>query len=214
MSTGEKQIVFRGAHLLKNIGELDGAIVMIDEPEISMHPKWIDKILKYYKDLFNDDNGNQKTQMLFATHSETVIKEVLKNIDTLIYILNEDNRVIAATSVVQQNLKLPTRTSGEVIYKAFDVPNIDYHIALFDYVHNNVVPIKQDGTIMTIAEVDVRFSQQMGNYGIEAGRTNPRNENSLSAYIRNEIHHPGNRSNDCLSSESLRKSIQFLETLC
>lgn len=44
LSTGEKQIVFRGAHLLKNNHMLDGGFVFIDEPEISMHPKWQNKI--------------------------------------------------------------------------------------------------------------------------------------------------------------------------
>ena len=40
LSTGEKQIVFRGIYLLKNNKKLDGAAIMVDEPELSMHPKW------------------------------------------------------------------------------------------------------------------------------------------------------------------------------
>lgn len=43
LSTGEKQIVFRGIFLLKNSGVLENAAVMIDEPELSMHPKWQEK---------------------------------------------------------------------------------------------------------------------------------------------------------------------------
>lgn len=40
LSSGEKQIVYRGAYLLKDI-QLDiGKTVLIDEPEISMHPIW------------------------------------------------------------------------------------------------------------------------------------------------------------------------------
>ena len=34
LSTGEKQIVFRGAHLLKNINSMSGGIALIDEPEL------------------------------------------------------------------------------------------------------------------------------------------------------------------------------------
>lgn len=44
LSTGEKQIVFRGAQLLKNSKNLNGGIVLIDEPELSMHPKWQSKV--------------------------------------------------------------------------------------------------------------------------------------------------------------------------
>ena len=43
LSTGEKQIVFRGAYLLKNSNNLSKGIVLIDEPELSMHPKWQEK---------------------------------------------------------------------------------------------------------------------------------------------------------------------------
>ena len=39
LSTGEKQIVFRGAHLLKNSNSVDGGVILIYEPELSMHPK-------------------------------------------------------------------------------------------------------------------------------------------------------------------------------
>lgn len=60
LSTGEKQIVFRGIYLLRNNKKLDGAAIMVDEPELSMHPKWQKNILKYYQDLFTE-SGNQKT---------------------------------------------------------------------------------------------------------------------------------------------------------
>lgn len=39
LSTGEKQIVFRGVYLLRNLNVLYGGTVFIDEPELSMHPK-------------------------------------------------------------------------------------------------------------------------------------------------------------------------------
>jgi energy-coupling factor transporter ATP-binding protein EcfA2 len=75
LSTGEKQIVFRGAYLLKKSGKLTNAAIFVDEPEISMHPKWEEKILKYYKDLFTQGN-TQNAQMFFATHSIYVIGSV------------------------------------------------------------------------------------------------------------------------------------------
>lgn len=40
LSSGEKQIVFRGSFLLRNKFATEGLIVLIDEPEISLHPKW------------------------------------------------------------------------------------------------------------------------------------------------------------------------------
>jgi len=40
LSSGEKQIVFRGSFLLKDRKSNQGAIILIDEPEISLHPTW------------------------------------------------------------------------------------------------------------------------------------------------------------------------------
>ena len=65
LSTGEKQIVFRGAQLLKNINSMSGGIALVDEPELSMHPKWQQKVLNYYRSLF-DRNGSPDTQMIIA----------------------------------------------------------------------------------------------------------------------------------------------------
>ena len=47
LSSGEKQIVFRGGFLLKNQKSLEGAAVLIDEPEISLHPKWQLEIMSF-----------------------------------------------------------------------------------------------------------------------------------------------------------------------
>ena len=61
LSTGEKQIVFRGAYLLKNSGRMENGVAFIDEPELSMHPLWQGKILDYFRNLFTDTTtGNQK----------------------------------------------------------------------------------------------------------------------------------------------------------
>lgn len=62
LSTGEKQIVFRGAQLLKNSRNLNGGIVLIDEPELSMHPKWQSKVFDYYTGLFSQ-GGTQMSQI-------------------------------------------------------------------------------------------------------------------------------------------------------
>ena len=58
LSTGEKQIVFRGTQLLRNVNNMDNSIILIDEPELSMHPRWQDKILPYYRNLFTKNGMN------------------------------------------------------------------------------------------------------------------------------------------------------------
>ncbi len=73
LSSGEKQIVFRGGFLLKDKRSNNGTVVLIDEPEISLHPRWQLKVLNFYKKLFTDDAGKQISQVFVATHSPFII---------------------------------------------------------------------------------------------------------------------------------------------
>lgn len=132
LSTGEKQIVYRGIYLLRNVGKLDGAAIMIDEPELSMHPKWQKRILKYFKDLFTADDGSQKTQLFFATHSEYVIGEALKDPNNTLVIVLRDNNGTIEKNEVRTPFVLPTITASEINYVAFNVFSIDYHIVFMD----------------------------------------------------------------------------------
>lgn len=90
LSSGEKQIVFRGAFLLKDIQSTKGRIVLIDEPEISLHPNWQKKILDFYKNLFVDDNQKQTSQVLVATHSPFVVHNQNRKNDKVIVLQRND----------------------------------------------------------------------------------------------------------------------------
>lgn len=89
LSSGEKQIIFRGSFLLKDKNSSKGAIVLIDEPEISLHPNWQLKILDYYKRLFTDESATQTSQIFFVTHSPFIIHNSNRNNDK-VFILKKD----------------------------------------------------------------------------------------------------------------------------
>jgi predicted ATPase len=72
LSTGEKQIVFRGGFLLKDLANIPDSIVLVDEPELSLHPEWQGKIVEFYKTILTDDAGNQP-QLFIATHSPFIV---------------------------------------------------------------------------------------------------------------------------------------------
>lgn len=96
LSSGEKQIVYRGCFLLKDINALNGTFVFIDEPEISLHPMWQKKILDYYKDIFTDQNGQQTSQIFIVTHSPFIIhNENRKNDKVIVLARNENGNIIA-----------------------------------------------------------------------------------------------------------------------
>lgn len=90
LSSGEKQIVFRGGFLLRNLGTIIGATVLVDEPELSLHPRWQLKILGFLKSLFTDDNGNQTSQLIIATHSPFILHNDTRVNDKVIVMCKND----------------------------------------------------------------------------------------------------------------------------
>jgi predicted ATPase len=67
LSTGEKTLLSKVLSLFFN--QVKNQIILIDEPELSLHPRWQNKILKVYEK-FAIDNG---CQIIIATHSPHII---------------------------------------------------------------------------------------------------------------------------------------------
>lgn len=68
LSSGEKQLFLRALSL--KMLNVNNSIILIDEPEISLHPKWQQKILKVYTSIGNNN------QVIVATHSPHVVSSV------------------------------------------------------------------------------------------------------------------------------------------
>jgi predicted ATPase len=83
LSSGEKQIFFRAGSILEY--ELENSIILIDEPEISMHPEWQQKILEFYREVA----GNN--QLIIATHSPHIVSSCKK--EEVRVLTREDARV-------------------------------------------------------------------------------------------------------------------------
>lgn len=94
LSSGEKQIVFRGGFLLRNQKTTEGSVVLIDEPEISLHPRWQLDILCFLKTLLSN-NGEQTSQLIVATHSPFIIHNVTRSNDKVIVMRRDGNGVRA-----------------------------------------------------------------------------------------------------------------------
>ena len=212
LSTGEKQIVFRGAFLLRNLQKMKGGTIFIDEPELSMHPKWERKILQYYKDLFTEDK-ELKSQLFIATHSEQVLKEALsqnkENENNLVIVLKDDVGQIEGNRIDSLSLSLPVITSAEVNYHAFDIPSIDYHIELYGTLQNrfNLRIVKECDKFIK----ESNFYNKEIHYKIWEYKTTT--YETLPSYIRNSIDHPDSDANQGFNEDELRKSITLLQKL-
>lgn len=120
LSSGEKQIVFRGGFLLKDKRSIDGAYVLIDEPEISLHPKWQLEILPFIKKLFTNEQGVQTSQIIVATHSPFIIHNSNRNNDKVIVLQKNSTGLIE----VADKPEYYSWRAKEIVKEAFDI-NLD-----------------------------------------------------------------------------------------
>ena len=86
LSTGEKQIIFRGGFVLRDLALVQGGVIMIDEPELSLHPDWQSKILDFYRKLVGESQISE-TQIIVATHSPFIVHE---QVDVKVVILKKN----------------------------------------------------------------------------------------------------------------------------
>lgn len=117
LSSGEKQVVYRGCFLLKDVNATNGAFVFIDEPEISLHPKWQMKIMDYYKGIFTDENGIQTSQIFAVTHSPFVIHNDNRRNDKVIILARDENGEI----IVKDKPEYFKCDSVEAVQDAFSI---------------------------------------------------------------------------------------------
>jgi predicted ATP-binding protein involved in virulence len=65
LSNGEKSLYFRSIYLTKL--NIQNSIIMVDEPEVALHPTWQQKVMKLYQ------NIGENNQVIVATHSPHII---------------------------------------------------------------------------------------------------------------------------------------------
>ena len=88
LSSGEKQLFLRTLSI--KILEPKNSIILIDEPELSLHPKWQQRIIEVYKKI------GENNQIIIATHSPHILGSV-SNENIFILYRNEKGKIEAKT---------------------------------------------------------------------------------------------------------------------
>lgn len=138
LSSGQQQVVYRIGYLLENLNIVEGGVILIDEPEISLHPQWQVGYIEFLKLIFGEN-----IQIIIATHSPYIVKSGIDNKDVSISKLsshegNLNNENLHHTS------KLGRATFAEVNYKAFDIPSEEFHSELYLALQRTYSPEKWD----------------------------------------------------------------------
>ena len=88
LSSGEKQLFLRTLSI--KMLEPKNSIILIDEPELSLHPKWQQRIIEVYK------NIGENNQIIIATHSPHILGSV-SNENIFILYRDEKGKIEAKT---------------------------------------------------------------------------------------------------------------------
>lgn len=109
LSSGELSMFIRFFDLNEHVNQ--NSIVLIDEPETHLHPKWIRGYIKTLIELL----GDRRCHVIIATHSPMIVSDVTKN---CIIGLKRDNHLI-------KQIKFNDKTLGlnyeDVLSDIFDV---------------------------------------------------------------------------------------------
>ncbi len=110
LSSGEKMLYFMGFTL--NQYNLKDALIMVDEPEDSLHPKWQQQIVRFF------NNVGTNNQVILATHSPQIIASVHPESLFVLAINDETHRVEAINMAAEHKHSYgvdPNRILSEIM---------------------------------------------------------------------------------------------------
>jgi predicted ATPase len=102
-----------------------GSLIIIDEPEVSLHPNWQMKYLHFLTELLNEYNDSH---IVIATHSHFLISDLQGDTGKIIG-LKKTNRMIETVDIDRNTFGW---SAEEVLYKIFDVRTTRNHYLEMD----------------------------------------------------------------------------------
>ena len=88
LSSGEKQLFLRT--LVIKMLNPENSIILIDEPELSLHPKWQQRIVDVYRKI------GKNNQIIIATHSPHILGSVKKE-NIMLLDKDDDGKIVVRT---------------------------------------------------------------------------------------------------------------------
>lgn len=206
LSTGERQIIYRLGFILKELKSLNGGILLIDEPEISLHPAWQIKLKDFILEIFEEID----VQIIIVTHSPFIFKKLNEDSESCIIIkrLEPDSRRISMTFPgINYNPSIQL-----ISYLAFGIYDELLHIELYTLLHIKTGRKRinrNDGLEAWLR--DPANGNQPGQVIFDDGGVNK--EETIMTWIRNKIHHSDNLNRPMFNNNHLKQSIDIMITL-
>ncbi len=178
-------------------------ILLIDEPEMHLHPTWQHKLVDLLMTISKDN------QVFISTHSPYIFKNCI-NKNTNLLIFNRENEEVQISYANSKSWgKFPWSPSwGEINYFAYNLVTIEFLNELYGYFQekNNTFPEKDVEDLLENKGIPKNKSYTK----VKPDGTTITYNVTLCTYVRHQIHHPENSNNIKYTEQELRTSIENL----
>lgn len=175
-------------------------IIIIDEPELHLHPKLQLTLINYLKSI------SSNTQIIINSHSPYIFKNCLSNPNIELIVTNKASNVVSLSNSSSGAGLFPWSPSwGEINYNAYNLPTVEFHNELYGYIQEkNSVWTEKDFEAFVISKGATQTKTWIREVKSVPVTPYP---TSLMSYIRNFIHHPENSSNPIYTEQEFEESI-------
>jgi len=187
---------------LANISKNEICIV-IDEPELHLHPTLQDKLAKHLNDI------SEESQVFISTHSPFFFKNCFDKHGTKVLVSEiEDEKVIIKDARSKGFGLLKWSPSwGEICYFAYGLPTIEFHDDLYASLQD-----KNNTETISATEAWLVSNGQKKEIKWPDPIKGPQEE-TLITCVRNRIHHGDNQNRPMYVPQQLAESIQRMIAL-
>lgn len=179
----------------------------IDEPETYLHPQAQNKLLDALEKI------SEKSQTFIITHSPYLLKKYKKETHSMNVFEKKGSFNEIKESIELDLFGSSSPTWGEINYRAFSFPTVEFHNELYGFVQAKAVDEaakneKEEEFEKYLVSKNITKTKKW--IRVKGGVAQPEKDTTLPTYIRNFIHHPENTQNAKFSDLELNNSIELL----
>jgi len=184
----------------------ENLIILIDEPELHLHPSLQEKFANYLYDLSQQD----KYQVIISTHSPVFIKNLVNKDKVQSFIFKPGSENFVSQYKDKKSLIPWGPTWGEINYFAYEYPTIEFFNELYGY----LMELSENYNLTDFDNFlnEKGISKNMKWVPEKGGTSQKEQEVTLPTFIRNKIHHPENQTmqSENFTDNKLKESIDEL----